>query len=174
MHQDDRANQTSSWLFVGPSKISGTGLFSRKTILKGDFVGELCGLVLPVATKRTIQMDRNRHLCSDYIDYINHCCRPNAYVQVEGDSIVLNAIEEIVSERDEITIDYNCSEYWLAESFMCRCCHPRSCIYGYRYLLEENQEDYLRRIDRFLLPYLVTIRSTYNPAERAFIKRHPV
>lgn len=50
-----------------------------------------------------------QHLCSDYIDFIDHNCRPSAYVRVDGDNIVLKAIEKIASEADEITIDYNCS-----------------------------------------------------------------
>lgn len=157
MNQDDLAHETSRWLFVGPSKISGFGLFSRRVIPKGDVVGKLYGVSLHVASKRTIQIDHHRHLCSDYIDFLNHDCRPNAYVQVERDSIVLNAIEQIGSEIDEITIDYNCSEYWLAESFTCRCCQTPNRIRGYRYLLESNQSDYLRRINRFLLPHLVKI-----------------
>ncbi|WP_354130037.1 SET domain-containing protein [Bradyrhizobium sp. RT3b] len=154
MKQDGLANGTSSWLFVGPSTLNGFGLFSRRAIQKGDVVGKLCGVSRPVASKRTIQIDHHRHLCSDYIDFINHNCRPNAYVRIERDSIVLNAIEQIGSESDEITIDYNCSEYWLAESFTCRCCQTPNSIRGYRHLLDSDQRDYLRRINRFLLPHL--------------------
>lgn len=92
-----------------------------------------------------------QHLCSDYIDFIDHNCRPSAYVRVDGDNIVLKAIEKIASEADEITIDYNCSEYSLAESFECRCCHPPNRIRGYRYLMRSDQRDYLRHISPFLL-----------------------
>lgn len=159
MKQDEYVNKTSGWLFVAPSKINGAGLFSRITVSNGDAVGRLCGVVLSLASKRTIQIDRNRHICSDYIDFINHCCRPNAYVRVEGDSIVLNAIAQIDSYSDEITIDYNCSEHWLAESFTCRCCQSPNRIRGYRYLVETKQDGYLRRIDRFVLPHLAEMSS---------------
>ncbi|WP_057854433.1 SET domain-containing protein-lysine N-methyltransferase [Bradyrhizobium valentinum] len=171
MNQDHNAHETSGWLFVGTSKINGFGLFSSRTISSGDVVGKLFGAVLPVAHKRTIQIDRHRHLCSDYIDFINHSCRPNAYVRVEGASIVLNAIEQIRSDTDEITIDYNCSEYSLAESFSCRCCQIPNRICGYRYLVETNQNDYLRRINRFALLHLAEMtsevkRASINPLSR--------
>lgn len=159
MKLDPHPHETSGWLFVAPSKINGAGLFSRRTISIGDTVGRLCGAVQPVANKRTIQIDRHRHICSDYIDFINHCCRPNAYVRVEDDSIVLNAIEQIDSQSDEITIDYNCSEYRLAESFTCRCCQSPNRIRGYRNLVETNKNDYLRRIGPFVLPHLLELSS---------------
>ncbi|WP_456744983.1 SET domain-containing protein-lysine N-methyltransferase [Bradyrhizobium sp. USDA 4354] len=147
--------ETSDWLFVGPSEINGFGLFSRKAISSGAVVGRLGGAILGTANKRTIQIDRHRHLCSDAIDFVNHNCRPSAYVRVVSDSIVLNALTEIGSETDEITIDYNCSEYSLAESFMCRCCRKPNYIAGYRYLMEANEYDYLRRINGFALSHLL-------------------
>lgn len=157
MTHDDCALEISDWLVIGKSTINGFGLFSRRTISRGEIVGGLCGVVLPAATKRTIQIGRHRHLCSDQIDFVNHHCRPNTYVQVEGDSIVLKAIDHVASEIDEITIDYNCSEYSLDESFMCRCCEIPSGIFGYKNLVETGQVDYLRRIDRFVLPHLVNM-----------------
>ncbi|UVO35698.1 SET domain-containing protein [Bradyrhizobium arachidis] len=150
---------TSRSVFVGPSKINGRGLFSRRAVPSGEIVGRLCGVILQEASKRTIQIARNRHLCSDYIDFVNHCCRPNAYVRVEGDSIVLNAIKNIGREDDEITIDYNCSEFSLAESFMCRCCSVPNRICGYQYLIENNQDEYLHRIARFVQPHIVQMSS---------------
>lgn len=159
MNQDKYAHETSGWLFVAQSKVNGFGLFSRRTIPNGDIVGRLYGAVLSVANKRTIQIDRHRHICSYYIDFINHSCRPNTYVRIEGGSIVLNAIEQIIKEEDEITIDYNCSEYWLAESFTCRCCESPTRVGGYRHLIETNQSVYLRRINRFALPHLMEMSS---------------
>ncbi|MET4804818.1 hypothetical protein ABIA96_007429 [Bradyrhizobium sp. LB11.1] len=150
-----RAYETSSWLFVGPSKINGFGLFSRKTISSGAVVGRLGGVVLETATKRTIQIGRHRHLCSDYIDFINHSCRPNAYVTVDSETVVLKALNEIATESDEITVDYNCSEYSLAQGFMCRCCRQPNYIAGYEHLIETNQHDYLRQINQFALLHLL-------------------
>lgn len=158
MKKPEYIDESSGGLFVAPSKIGGFGLFSKKAISNGDIAGRLCGVILPVANRRTIQIGRGRHLCSDYIDFLNHCCRPNAYIRVEGDSIALNAIQDINAEA-EITVDYNCSEYRLAESFTCRCCQRAKRICGYSYLVETCQHDYLRRIDRFLLPHLLDIPS---------------
>lgn len=159
MNQNNYSHEVSGWLFVSVSKINGFGLFSRRAISRGDIVGKLSGIVLPAANKRSIQIDRYRHLCSDYIDFINHSCRPNAYVRVEGEIIVLNAIEQIDSDSDEITIDYNCSEYWLADSFTCRCCQTPNRIRGYRYLVETDQDDYMRRIAPVVLSHLVEVNS---------------
>lgn len=155
MTQDDYGYETSDWLSIGSSEINGFGLFSRKPISSGAVVGRLGGAIQGVANKRTIQIDRDRHLCSPFIDFVNHNCRPSAYIRVESETIVLNAISEIGSETNEITIDYNCSEYSLAESFMCRCCRKPNRIAGYRYLMETNQKDYLRRISRFALSHVL-------------------
>ncbi|WP_354099136.1 SET domain-containing protein [Bradyrhizobium sp. S3.2.12] len=155
MTTNDHACETSSWLFVGPSKINGFGLFSRKPTSSGAVVGRLGGTVLETANKRTIQIDRRRHLCSDCIDFINHSCRPNAYVVIVSEMVALKALNAIASESDEITIDYNCSEYSLAEPFMCRCCQDSNYIAGYEHLMKTNQHDYLRRINQFSLLHLV-------------------
>lgn len=155
MTQDDCGCETSDWLFIGPSEVNGFGLFSRKKISSDAVVGRLGGAIQRAPSKRTIQIDRDRHLRSPFVDFVNHSCRPSAYVQVESETIVLIAISEIGSETNEITIDYNCSEYTLAESFMCRCCRRPNRIAGYRYLMETNQKDYLRRISRFALSHLL-------------------
>ncbi|WP_426420565.1 SET domain-containing protein-lysine N-methyltransferase [Bradyrhizobium genosp. A] len=155
MTSNNYVHETSAWLFVGSSNINGFGLFSRRSISSGAVVGRLGGAVLGTANKRTIQIDRHRHLCSGHIDFVNHSCRPNAYVMVVSEIVVLNAIEAIAGESDEITIDYNCSEYSLAESFMCRCCQNPNYIAGYRNLIQTNQNDYLRRINQFALPHLI-------------------
>ncbi|WP_082847966.1 SET domain-containing protein [Bradyrhizobium sp. DOA9] len=159
-----RAYETSPWLFVGSSKINGQGLYSRKPISSGAIVGELGGVVLERANKRTIQIGRDEHLCSDYIDFLNHSCRPSAYVRVASQTIVLQAIKEIASESDEITIDYNCSEYSLAEKFMCRCCQKSNWVAGYGYLVQTNQNDYLRRIEGVVLAHLVRMAAASRVA----------
>ncbi|WP_407193091.1 SET domain-containing protein-lysine N-methyltransferase [Bradyrhizobium sp. STM 3566] len=155
MAPDDHASKTSNWLFVGPSEINGFGLFSRKPISCGAVVGRLGGVILAAANKRTIQIGRHRHLCSNVIDFLNHSCHPTAYVRVECEAIILTALAEIGGETDEITVDYNCSEYSLAERFMCRCCRKPNYIAGYRYLTETNQYGYLRSLGPFLLSHLV-------------------
>ncbi|WP_213257542.1 SET domain-containing protein [Bradyrhizobium sp. sBnM-33] len=155
MAQNDYPCEASNWLFVGPSKINGSGLFSKKTISSGAVVGRLGGTVLKAPNRRTIQIDRHRHLCSGHIDFVNHSCRPNAYVRVDSETIVLIALKQIRTESDEIMIDYNCSEYSLAERFMCRCCPIPNHIAGYRYLMETKQHEYLSRINPFALSHLV-------------------
>ncbi|MET4520074.1 SET domain-containing protein [Bradyrhizobium sp. I1.7.5] len=172
MSQTNNVCKPPDRIYVGRSKINGFGLFSRKTITRGNVIEKLEGVVYPKATKRTIQIDRNRHLCSEYIDFINHCCRPNARLQVESGGIVLIAIEEIGCDKDEVTIDYNCSEYSLAESFSCRCCEPPRLIAGYSYLLETGQGDYLSRIERCVLPHLLSISSECL-SNNQILNRHP-
>ncbi|QOZ11795.1 hypothetical protein XH96_33150 [Bradyrhizobium sp. CCBAU 51765] len=157
MNVDDYASDTNSCLVVAPSKVNGLGLFSREEISKGHIVGRCNGLILSTPNKRTIQIERRRHITSHYIDFINHQCRPTTCVRVEGNSIALYAIEYISARNDEITIDYNCSEYSLAESFFCRCCRPQNHICGYSHLIETSQTDYLRRIEQFALPHLLEL-----------------
>ncbi|MCA1386116.1 MULTISPECIES: SET domain-containing protein-lysine N-methyltransferase [unclassified Bradyrhizobium] len=159
MNKTNLACKPSDRIYVGRSEINGSGLFSRRTISRGNVIERLEGEICPLATKRTIQIDRDKHLCSEYIDFINHCCRPNARLQIDDGGVVLIAMEEIGRDRDEVTINYNCSEYSLAESFLCRCCEPPRLIAGYRYLLEGDQGEYLQRIGQFVLPHLLSMSS---------------
>jgi hypothetical protein len=75
-------------------------------------------------TWRTIQVDFNRHLKNELLDYVDHSCDPNA-VFVTG-SLTLVALRPIAA-GESITFFYPGAEVELAQDFLCRCGSPE-CI----------------------------------------------
>jgi hypothetical protein len=74
--------------------------------------------------------------------FLNHSCIPNAMIR----DCSLFAIQPI-SPFEEITFDYNTTEYDMVDPFICRCgkCNRRR-IRGFRYLTDDEGTR--------LLPYL--------------------
>jgi hypothetical protein len=142
------------YVFIGQSRIDGYGLFSKKPFSSYDVVSELYGNISLTPNHRSIQIGRDRHFYNRYVDYINHACMPNSYIRVRGDAVQLVALGSIAEDSEEITINYNYSEYSLARPFMCRCCREANIIRGYRYLIQDADEDYVRLLDEYALPYL--------------------
>lgn len=98
-----------------------------RIIHKGDEVLKLTGRIITKPTKYTIQLCENKHLesfSSDYNDnnsvwrYINHSCSPNCIV----DTINLKIIaDKNILPGEEITFDYNTTEYEMVSPFNCAC-----------------------------------------------------
>lgn len=72
----------------------------------------------PERTWRTIQLDAQRHLKNDFMDYVDHSCDPNAVFDV--DRLVLVSLRPI-DAGEAITFFYPGSEVELAHSFACTC-----------------------------------------------------
>lgn len=81
--------------------------------------------------------------------YLNHACRPNA--AFEGLRLV--ALRDIAA-GDELTFDYNSTEYEIAEPFPCHCggCEGRL-IRGFRHLSAAEQA----RLAPYLASYLAAL-----------------
>jgi hypothetical protein len=69
-------------------------------------------------TFRTIQIDGNRHLRNEYLDYVDHSCEPNSVFDTERLSLV--ALRDIAA-HEAITFFYPGSEVDLATDFPCAC-----------------------------------------------------
>ena len=94
------------------------GLFSSSFYGKGEVVLKIRGPLLDHPVQSSIQIGPNKHVEVDApAKFINHSCMPNT--KVENEQIV--AIKKI-SPGDEITFDYQGSEYELAVPFVCRDC----------------------------------------------------
>src|SRR3989344_4684432 len=103
-------------LYVAKSKISGKGIFTKKSFKKGETVfilkGELKKWI--VTNKTTAQAGQNwvgtgKNLWIDpagIFQYLNHSCNPN--MGIKG-KVVFVAIKDI-KEGEEITIDYSITE----------------------------------------------------------------
>lgn len=99
---------------------TGSGLFARADIKKGDFVIEYTGEKIPtkvadaspsrylfeIDDKWTIDGENE----SNTARYINHACIPNVEAEIEGDKINIYALRDI-HVGEELTIDYG-DEYF--------------------------------------------------------------
>ena len=72
-------------------------------------------------TWRTIQIDYNRHVKNELLDYVDHSCHPNAVFEIEH--LALVAVRPI-DQGDAITFFYPGAEVELARDFDCRCEGP--------------------------------------------------
>ena len=93
---------------------------------------------------RTIQVDHNRHVRNQYLDYVDHSCEPNAAFVVE--SLQLVALRPVAA-GERITFFYPGAEVELAQDFVCSC-GSGECLghlKGGFYLTREQMEWAIRR-----------------------------
>jgi hypothetical protein len=100
----------------------------------GDLLLLLRGWPVAQPTRHTIQLDLDLHLEGEPTAlwrYLNHSCAPNAAIRDRE----LLAIAEI-AVGDEITFDYDTTEWDMASPFACACGAPacRGLVRGFRHL----------------------------------------
>lgn len=137
-------------------------LISNDTIRPGEVLFTLEGVLSDRPTRYTVQLDHDVHLDTDpnhdlqevldryYWRFMNHHCEPN--VAIRGREVY--ALRRI-RPREEISFNYNTTEYAMAEPFPCRC-QSSSCtgmIQGFKYLSEEEQE----KLRPYLAPHLIRL-----------------
>lgn len=124
-------------------------------------------------TRHSVQIGENLHIdlrpgrsLEEELDryfwrYMNHGCEPTA--MVDGRDVV--ALRDLRPFED-ITIDYNATEYDMAEPFACRCgskrCHGT--VRGFRHLTRAEQE----RLRPSLADHLLRHLDAPPPATEAF------
>lgn len=69
-------------------------------------------------TWRTLQLDENRHLRNEFLNFVDHSCSPNALLDVDG--LALVAIRDIPA-NEPVTFFYPGSEVELSQTFDCQC-----------------------------------------------------
>jgi len=125
------------------------GVVATEPIGVGEEVLAILGVVTDRPSRTSIQVGEREHvdippdLPADRVgerypwQFLNHGCGPNA--AVVGRSLV--ALRRI-GRGDEITFDYNATEYDMASPFRCRCGGP-SCrgalIAGFRHLSPDER-----------------------------------
>ncbi|BBZ64207.1 hypothetical protein MMON_55080 [Mycolicibacterium monacense] len=95
--------------------------------------------------------------------FTNHSCEPNAVVR--GRHLVsLTAIEV----GDEVTFNYNTTEYVLAEPFVCNCGSPRcvGAVRGFVHLRDAERRQLLPLLASHLVAVFDTEASSYRPSAR--------
>jgi hypothetical protein len=75
-------------------------------------------------TWRTLQIDFNRHVKNDLLDYVDHSCEPNSVFDI--DRLALLSLRKI-GTGESITFFYPGAEVELAMDFDCQC-GSRDCI----------------------------------------------
>lgn len=128
-------------------------------IPKGAHIMDLIGELSSRPSRYSVQVDVNLHvetrvpvqgdasLDSCQVRYMNHSCKPNTRF-LNRQVIALHNIEE----REELTFDYNTTEWEMAEAFVCTCGHCAGRrISGFKHLTPAEQlerspalPDYLR------------------------------
>jgi len=110
--------EIENYLFADESKIAGKGLFTSKSIKKGDVAFVMKGPKFvfhpknreeSMATPNIVGLDKDLYIepISPYV-FINHHCEPNLAVGDDGVSYI--ALRDIKA-GEELTFDYSISEY---------------------------------------------------------------
>lgn len=137
------------------------GVFASENIENGRKILDFPGRIVPEkeSCPFDLQISKNAviraHSRNQTDNFLNHSCRPNAFVKQAGKRFYLVAAENI-EEGAEITFDYDTTDYDNEEfRFRCRC-GSRKCrkiIRGFKYLDRKQK----RRLGRWLIPYLKRI-----------------
>lgn len=146
--------------FLGLARANGTfRLVSTKRIVSGTTLFKIEGERTLRPTRYSVQIGDGLHVDLDcahdeaevfdrfFWRFMNHSCNPNARF----------CSEEVIAARDiepfeDVTFDYNTTEYEMAEPFDCHCGSP-SClgrIQGFKHLTAEQR----RQLHPRLAPYL--------------------
>ena len=118
-------------LTVGPSPITGRGLFAGCAIPKRAKIGEFEGEIVPIAQARRraarlkivaiVELDRKaidaRGMRSGF-RFINHSCEPNTFMRRTKDRAEFYALRDI-RKGEELTVDYEESHH--EGRLRCRC-----------------------------------------------------
>jgi hypothetical protein len=124
-------------------------LISRTIAAPGETLFTIDGKVTAAPSSHSVQVGRDLHVDlpeglppEEIMDrfpwrFMNHSCAPNA--AVHGWEVV--ALRQIVA-GEEITFDYNTTEYHLAAPFTCLCSteHCIGEVRGFRFLTEDRRE----------------------------------
>lgn len=122
-------------LVVGPSPITGRGLFAGCAIPKRAKIGEFEGEVITLAEARRraaglrivaiVELDRKaidaRGMRTGF-RFINHSCAPNTFMRRTKDRAEFYALRDIAA-GEELTVDYRPSHH--DGRLRCRCGAPR-------------------------------------------------
>lgn len=141
------------------------GVFAKVVIPKDTIILHLEGVVIQQPTKYSIQVGIHQHCeipeeinpfstSAFHWKFLNHSCSPNGYFNMEDKTF--RALKNILS-GEEISFNYNTTEYELAAPFQCRC-HSANCygeIKGFRYLSLEERNKTRPLLASHLLQYLL-------------------
>jgi uncharacterized protein len=114
---------------VRKSEIDGKGVFAVQNLPKRRKIGEMTGELVTIREARRLakkprvhiyEFDNQwaMHITNDF-RFVNHSCKPNAFVRVVKRQIEVYALRPI-EPGDEITVDYGPSTHHDGK-LMCKC-----------------------------------------------------
>ena len=116
------------------SPIDGRGAFAGAPIPGRAKIGEITGELISIRTARQLAKGRCRMCLIDIsgkraldcakgnsLRFLNHSCRPNAYLRVFRERVEVYARRRI-RNGEELTVDYGESPH--SGGMKCRCGHP--------------------------------------------------
>ncbi|MFM9170657.1 MAG: SET domain-containing protein-lysine N-methyltransferase [Phycisphaerales bacterium] len=107
---------------------AGRGLFALVAVRAGARILDLDGEILPLPSAFSLQVGEHEHLhphrdalAADSAErcqwrFLNHSCDPSCWI----DGRALRA-RRAIAPGDELTFDYNCTEWSMASPFRCGC-----------------------------------------------------
>jgi len=94
-------------------------LIASQDIRSGELIVQFTDQeILRDRTWRTMQIDHNRHVRNDFLNFVDHSCEPNSVLDI--DALALVAIRDIPAKQP-VTAFYPGSEVELAAAFDCKC-----------------------------------------------------
>ncbi len=133
-------------------------VLSGAAIPAGAKIMELIGEESDQASRYSVQVAWQRHvetwvplegdtsLDSCQVRYMNHSCDPNT--KFEDRQVI--ALRDIAA-REELTFDYNTTEWEMAEAFICECGHCGGLhISGFKNLSPADQQNKWDRLPEYL------------------------
>jgi hypothetical protein len=146
----------NNYLIVAPSK-NGDGLFTSININKDSPILEMRGdlVKLEDSGKIDAQLFENYYLqispdtylgpSGSIDDKINHSCKPNCYLHIIGNRVILYALH-FIKAGAELTFDYSTTSTESKEDWVMQCnCGDFNCrkeISGYNYLPDSIKQSY--------------------------------
>jgi hypothetical protein len=123
-------------------------LVANRPLMEGELLFTIDGELTATPNRYTVQIDRDTHvdvpgeydfeaiLDRFYWRFMNHSCDPT--VCVRGRAVISL---KPVSFGQNITFNYNTTEFDMAESFACRCGSDRCAgrVQGFRHLSDEER-----------------------------------
>jgi D-alanine-D-alanine ligase len=118
----------------------GEFLRASRSFRKGESIFFLGDTIQPVASKHSIQLDGKRHVVTENSiwRFTNHSCNPSMRIDTKIPAMV--AVRDI-EDGQELTFNYNTSEWQISSPFACGCGQPACLgeVRGFRHVPEKHR-----------------------------------
>lgn len=140
--------EQSTGLELRPSLVNpnGVGCFASRAFRRGETIARISGPIDDKPDFESLQVREGQFLHMERPAVLmNHWCSPNAYI--DWDALEFKALRD-VAQGEQVTWNYNTSEWELQRPFTCHCCERK--IRGFRHVEREESAALLP----FLSPFI--------------------